>query len=79
MQLPEPVNLTVPSISTGGAAWEFYLPMQPLARNLKKQGHILSADVWLVVQDGMGNLHRQRMQITEVPIWSQGGDPRKTR
>jgi hypothetical protein len=75
MRLPEAINLSLPSGGPPGQSWDFYVPMQPLTHSLQKQGHILSADVWLVVQDGVGNLNRKRILINDIPIWAQGGDP----
>lgn len=79
MPLPVAVNLQKPTMIYPGTWMEFAIPMQHLARSLQEQGHVLSADVWLVVQDMEGNRHRKRILINDIPIWSQGGDPTNAR
>jgi hypothetical protein len=71
--------LTLPSGGSAGNSWNFHVLMKPLAQELQERGHILSADVWLVAQDGVGLLHRKRILINDMPIWAKGSDPRHAR
>jgi hypothetical protein len=79
MPFHETPSLTLPSISPPGGSWDFYVPMESLAQALQRQGHVLTASVSLVVQDGAGNLHRKHMLISDIPIWVRGGDPTNAR
>lgn len=79
MPLPGAEPLTLPTVIHPAGWLDFAVQMHDLTLLLQERGHILSADVQLVVKDGEGNLHRKRIVINDIPIWAKGGDPTNVR